>query len=80
MEKNSHYFVLNENTLLFPVVDCQHPGVIENGRVVLPNLTTTFRSSVEYHCVPQYERVGPYLRRCTEDGVWSGDEPRCESE
>ncbi|KAF4519567.1 hypothetical protein B566_EDAN004774 [Ephemera danica] len=59
-------------------VDCQHPGSIENGRVVLPNLTTTFRSAAEYHCIPLYERIGPYLRRCTEDGVWSGDEPRCD--
>ncbi|KAK6627548.1 hypothetical protein RUM44_010026 [Polyplax serrata] len=59
-------------------VDCKHPGSIENGRVIVMNGTTTYNSAVEYHCVPQYERVGPYLRKCMEDGTWSGEEPRCE--
>lgn len=40
---------------------------------------TTYNSAVEYHCVPQFERIGPYLRKCLENGQWSGDEPRCES-
>jgi len=52
--------------------------MVENGRVVLPNLTTTYLSSVEYHCIPQYKLVGQYLRRCKEDATWSGDEPTCE--
>lgn len=59
-------------------VDCKHPGTIENGRVIVMNGTTTYNSAVEYHCVPQFERIGPYLRKCTEDGTWSGEEPRCE--
>lgn len=40
---------------------------------------TIYNSAVEYHCIPQYERIGPYLRKCLENGQWSGDEPRCES-
>ena len=59
-------------------VDCQHPGAIENGRVIVMNETTTYNSAVEYHCVPHYERVGPYLRKCMEDGQWSGEEPTCQ--
>ncbi|CAG2055794.1 unnamed protein product [Timema podura] len=27
---------------------------------------------------PHYERIGPYLRKCMDDGTWSGEEPRCE--
>lgn len=39
---------------------------------------TIYNSAIEYHCVPQYERIGPYLRKCLESGDWSGEEPRCE--
>lgn len=42
------------------------------------NEITTYGGSAEYHCIPQYNRIGPYLRKCMEDGRWSGDEPRCE--
>ncbi|RZC43271.1 sushi, von Willebrand factor type A, EGF and pentraxin domain-containing protein 1, partial [Asbolus verrucosus] len=58
-------------------VDCKHPGTIENGRVIVMN-GTTYNSAIEYHCIPNYERTGPYLRKCMENGDWSGDEPRCE--
>ena len=61
------------------VVDCQHPGPIENGRVIVMNQSTTYNSAVEYHCIPHYQRIGPYLRKCMDDGQWSGEEPRCES-
>lgn len=59
-------------------VDCLHPGPIENGRVIVMNQSTTYNSAVEYHCIPHYQRIGPYLRKCMEDGQWSGEEPRCE--
>nr|CAD7589887.1 unnamed protein product [Timema genevievae] len=55
-----------------------HPGPIENGRVIVMNQTTTYNGAAEYHCVPHYERIGPYLRKCMDDGTWSGEEPRCE--
>lgn len=42
------------------------------------NQTTTYNSAVEYHCLPRFERVGPFLRKCMEDKTWSGEEPRCE--
>lgn len=62
----------------FLAVDCGHPGNIENGRVIVAN-GTSYNSGIEYHCIPQYERIGPYLRKCMENGIWSGEEPRCQS-
>ncbi|XP_049819209.1 sushi, von Willebrand factor type A, EGF and pentraxin domain-containing protein 1 [Aethina tumida] len=58
-------------------VDCKHPGNIQNGRVIVMN-GTTYNSAIEYHCVPNFERIGPYLRKCMDNGEWSGEEPRCE--
>lgn len=40
---------------------------------------TTYNSGIEYHCVPQFERIGPYLRKCLETGEWSGEQPICQS-
>lgn len=59
-------------------VECKHPGPIENGRVIVVNGTTTYGGTAEYHCLPQFERVGPFLRKCLDIGSWSGDEPKCE--
>ena len=59
-------------------VDCRHPGQIENGRVIVMNDTTTYNGAVEYHCIPHYERVGQFLRKCMENGEWSGEEPVCQ--
>jgi len=58
-------------------VDCGEPINIENGRVIVMN-GTSYGSAIEYHCIPKYERIGPYLRKCMETGDWSGEEPRCE--
>ncbi|XP_025834968.1 sushi, von Willebrand factor type A, EGF and pentraxin domain-containing protein 1 [Agrilus planipennis] len=58
-------------------VDCKNPGTIENGRVLVMN-GTTYNSAIEYHCIPHFQRIGPYLRKCLENGEWSGEEPRCE--
>lgn len=65
---------------LLSAVDCQRPNEIENGRVIIVNDVTTYGGSAEYHCIPSYNRIGPYLRKCMDDGKWSGDEPRCERE
>lgn len=62
----------------FVVVDCGRPLPIENGRVIVVNETTVYGGSAEYHCIPGFNRIGQYLRKCTEDGEWSGDEPQCE--
>jgi hypothetical protein len=59
-------------------VECDRPNEVENGRVIVVNEITTYGGSAEYHCIPNFNRIGPYLRKCMEDGKWSGDEPRCE--
>lgn len=67
----------NDGTCCLAII-CDHPTSIENGRVIIVNNTRTYNSAVEYHCIPHYQRVGPYLRKCMDNGRWSGDEPRCE--
>ncbi|KAF7988440.1 hypothetical protein HCN44_001013 [Aphidius gifuensis] len=59
-------------------LDCKQPESIDNGRVIVVNGSTLFGGAAEYHCLPQFERVGPFLRKCLDTGSWSGDEPRCE--
>lgn len=61
-------------------VDCERPPPIEFGRVIVVNDSTVYGGNAEYHCIPNYNRVGPYLRKCMETGRWSGDEPKCECE
>jgi len=46
--------------------------------VIVVNDSTLYGGSAEYHCIPNYNRIGQYLRKCTEDGAWSGKQPRCE--
>lgn len=60
------------------MIDCGRPADIANGRVIVVNESTVYGGSAEYHCVPHYNRIGPYLRKCMDDGKWSGEEPRCE--
>lgn len=60
-------------------VDCNHPNSIENGKVLIMNQSTTFSSVIEYHCNKDFVRIGPYLRKCLDDGTWSGEEPRCDN-
>lgn len=60
------------------MIDCGRPADIENGRVIVVNESTVYGGSAEYHCVPHFNRIGPYLRKCMDDGKWSGEEPRCE--
>ncbi|XP_074034332.1 CUB and Sushi multiple domains furrowed [Leptinotarsa decemlineata] len=58
-------------------VDCGHPDSIENGRIIIEN-GTIYNSAVEYHCIPNFVRTGPYLRKCMENGEWSGEKPMCK--
>jgi len=63
---------------IFLAIDCKHPGPIENGRVIVVNGSTTYGGAAEYHCLPQYERIGIFLRKCLDTGYWSSEEPKCE--
>lgn len=64
--------------LFIEAVDCGLPLPIENGRVIVVNESTIYGGSAEYHCLPNFNRIGQFLRKCLEDGKWSGEEPRCE--
>lgn len=46
--------------------------------MIVVNDSTLYGGSAEYHCIPNYNRIGQYLRKCTEDGAWSGKQPHCE--
>ena len=58
-------------------IDCGAPDKIDNGRVFLVNQTTKIGGAAEYHCFPGFDRTGPFVRTCLEDGYWSGREPSC---
>ena len=73
-------FVRSNFSSRHTAIDCKRPNEIENGRIIVVNEVTTYGGSAEYHCIPQFNRIGPYLRKCMEDGQWSGYEPRCECE
>lgn len=60
-------------------VDCGNLQNPENGLVNLVN--TTFWSLATYECDSGYELVGGNVSRvCESNGMWSGDEPLCNSE
>ncbi len=59
-------------------VECGDPGDLENGRVYKLNQTNVYNSIVEYHCFPNYSLKGRFSRKCTADGTWEGDTPKCE--
>lgn len=64
--------------IFITAIICGYPSSIENGRIIVINETVSYNSIVEYHCLPRYELVGPFIRKCTETGKWSGNEPKCE--
>lgn len=68
----------SEKTPICKLIDCQRPSLIENGRIIVLNESTVYGGTAEYHCIPNFNRIGPYLRKCMENGKWSGVEPRCE--
>ena len=59
------------------LIDCGEPLPLDNGRVYKLN-STTINSVIEHHCLPGFERDGPFERVCLEDGYWSGVEPSCQ--
>lgn len=80
VRNNTFLCRINKIFILFKmlVIDCKHPGSIENGRVIIMNDTTTYNSAAEYHCVPHFQRIGSYMRKCLDDGQWSGEQPYCQ--
>ena len=59
-------------------VNCGDLTAPDNGIVDLNN-GTRLSSIAKYHCNTGYNLQGDAERTCTEEGVWSGNSPVCES-
>ena len=62
-------------SIAFIVIDCGHPGDIENGNVTFT--TTTFGSIATYSCEDGYYPDRYPSRFCDQFGNWSGNVPTC---
>ena len=71
-------FVLSCVSIAFIVIDCGHPGDIENGNVTFT--TTNFGSTATYSCEDGYYLDQYSSRFCTQSGNWSGQVPTCVGE
>lgn len=60
------------------VVDCGDLDDPENGQVSMSG--TKFGSQARYRCFPGYTLQGVTNRLCEDDGLWTGDPPRCVCE
>jgi len=60
---------------------CDYPGAIANGNIYLVGVTgkfeyrpyisrTSHNEKIEYHCEPEYNRIGPVAATCV-NGQWS---------
>lgn len=57
------------------VVRCPDLPDPANGRVELSG--NTFGATATYRCISGYRLLGEKTRTCQQNGVWSGEEPRC---
>lgn len=58
-------------------VDCYNPSPIVNGTVTLAANVTYYGSAALYECNDNFKLDGVSRRICSEDGKWSGEEPKC---
>ncbi|KAJ8897059.1 hypothetical protein PR048_002405 [Dryococelus australis] len=59
-------------------VDCGKVPPMPYGSVVYVNKTTYLGSEIHYNCTRHYRLAGTSSRICQENGLWSGESPRCE--
>lgn len=70
--------MVRENvTFLFTATDCGDPGTPRDGEKSLSG--TTFGSVAVYFCDNGFILKGNPLRRCQQNGKWSGSIPKCQS-
>ena len=60
------------------VVVCGSLDSPENGLLAISNIT--FGSIANYSCDEGYNIMGNEMRLCLESGLWSGEDPICQSE
>ena len=66
------------DTFLFlTAVDCNTLPKLLNGKVSHTG-RTTFEQTATYSCDRGYNLVGDSIRRCQDNGQWSGREPTCQ--
>ena len=56
-------------------MDCGAPEDLANGDITIPH--TLYQSVITYSCDYGYFLVGDQNRTCQENGLWSGQSPRC---
>ena len=66
----------NPPPVCIPIL-CLKPTVVSNG--IVRGSARRYADSISYECLSGYTLLGPKIRRCESDGVWSGTEPFCAS-
>ena len=62
----------------FAATDCGNLANPQNGAVLVTG--TTLGSTATYTCEENFSLLGPSIRVCGSDGVWSGRAPICNSQ
>lgn len=60
------------------VVDCRTPPNIDNGFTEYSE--TVYNAELRYFCNPGFSLNGNSIRKCLENGNWSGVPPQCISQ
>lgn len=58
-------------------MNCGNLRNIENGDVIMLDNRTTYDARALYKCHSNYTLIGQDTRMCSENGVWSGQQPQC---
>nr|XP_022902897.1 sushi, von Willebrand factor type A, EGF and pentraxin domain-containing protein 1-like isoform X2 [Onthophagus taurus] len=57
-------------------VYCGYPGYLRHGRIL--GRRYSYQSEIKHICNPTYSLIGSSIRKCTDNGTWSPEPPKCE--